>query len=888
MELMKNKILNILLSILLCNFIYLNGHSAEQFNFDITEVEILNDGNIIKGLKKGIVVTDDGIKITADTFIYDKLLNILNASGKVEIIDPNQDLKIYSDNAVYKKNDEIITTHQNSKAIYGIGKFMYADNFRLSRNENILNAKGNVKIENTIDNHIITGNDFTYFKNSEKIITKGETKALIQSKYKITSKDVIYFVNENNLSSANKTKIEDQNSQVYFIEKFQYKINQEILKGEKILIVTNYNLPKSDRLFFESGIINLNNQEFIAKDTEIDMHKSVFDNSNNDPRLKGVSSSGDNNVTIVNKGVFTSCKKNDNCPPWSIDASKIKHDKTKKRITYENAVLKIYDIPVFYLPKFFHPDPSVKRQSGLLPQRINSSSILGSSLTTPYFKVISKSKDLTLTPTWFDGNTEMISTEYRQANKNSNFLADTGFVNGYKSPTTKKKSSLSHLFLKFDADLYLKDYISSELTISYESVSNESYLDIFEQFITQSDARPENFDAMDNHIKLSLDHEKFNFQTGIQSYENLRVDDRGDRYSYNLPYYDFSKNIEQDYIDGNISFSSNGNNYLRNTNELETSIVNNLTYNSLDFISNLGFRNNFGIHFKNLNSIGKNTTTYKSSGQSEILSLYNVDVSFPLIKDNKKSKNKLTPKLSFRFNPSDMKNHSSADSVVDANNVFAIDRFGLSDSFESGRSLTLGLDYKKEQKNNSDDLGNINNYFQAKLATVLRDEEEEFIPNKSSLNRTNSNLFGSIDSKFSDNFKIKYNFSLDNDYNTLAYNNINPTFSINNLITTFNFIETTGERGDENVLATSISYILDENNSLDYSTRKNRKINLTEYYDLVYQYKNDCLTAGIKYRKTYYEDGDLKPVENLLFTITLFPLTTYEYNADDLVGQYRK
>ena len=48
-------------------------------------------------------------------------------------------------------------------------------------------------------------------------------------------------------------------------------------------------------------------------------------------------------------------------------------------------------------------------------------------------------------------------------------------------------------------------------------------------------------------------------------------------------------------------------------------------------------------------------------------------------------------------------------------------------------------------------------------------------------------------------------------------------------------------------------------------TRRNRKINLTEYYDLVYEYKNDCLTAAIKYKKTYYQDADLKPEENLLF-----------------------
>ena len=34
---------------------------------------------------------------------------------------------------------------------------------------------------------------------------------------------------------------------------------------------------------------------------------------------------------VLNKGIFTSCKKNDNCPPWSIKSKKITHDKIKKK-----------------------------------------------------------------------------------------------------------------------------------------------------------------------------------------------------------------------------------------------------------------------------------------------------------------------------------------------------------------------------------------------------------------------------------------------------------------------------------------------------------------------------------------------------------------------------
>ena len=49
---------------------------------------------------------------------------------------------------------------------------------------------------------------------------------------------------------------------------------------------------------------------------------------------------------------------------------------------------------------------------------------------------------------------------------------------------------------------------------------------------------------------------------------------------------------------------------------------------------------------------------------------------------------------------------------------------------------------------------------------------------------------------------------------------------------------------------------------------------------IIYEYRNDCLLAGIKYKKTYYEDREIKPREDLLLTVTFIPLTTYEHKAD--------
>ena len=198
------------------------------------------------------------------------------------------------------------------------------------------------------------------------------------------------------------------------------------------------------------------------------------------------------------------------------------------------------------------------------------------------------------------------------------------------------------------------------------------------------------------------------------------------------------------------------------------------------------------------------------------------------------------------------------------------------------------MNYKKEETKNEiniedANIDEINKYFEFKLATVLRDKQETNISKTSTLNRKQSNLFGSISNTLIDNLDLKYTFAMDNDFNKLEYNDLNTTISVNNLVTTFNFIEIDGEMGDDNFLETNIAYNFDENNLVSFKTRRNRKLNLTEYYDLVYEYKNDCLTAGIKYKKTYYQDKDIKPEENLLFTITLFPLTTYEYEADELV-----
>ena len=122
---------------------------------------------------------------------------------------------------------------------------------------------------------------------------------------------------------------------------------------------------------------------------------------------------------------------------------------------------------------------------------------------------------------------------------------------------------------------------------------------------------------------------------------------------------------------------------------------------------------------------------------------------------------------------------------------------------------------------------------------------------------------------------------------TLNSNSINTEIKINNFVTSFNFIETRNELGSTHLLSNTTEYKVNDNTSLKFATRRNKEINLTEFYDLSYEYENDCLTAALKFNKTFYQDKDLVPTEDLFFTITIVPLTTYEkdvYKRRDGIG----
>ena len=335
-----------------------------------------------------------------------------------------------------------ILVGSNGVKITSKNQIIEANSFEYDKTNLHLRLLGQIKIIDTLKNTIISGDKIDYFENEEKFFTDGDVVIKIEDKYLINSSNLTYFKKQEHFFSKEKSIFEDDIGNKFELNKFDYFKLTNKIRGSKIKF-TDIELNK---YFINDAIIDLQTGKVVGKDIAIDFVNSAFGNNKNEPRLKGNKIYSDKNITTVTKGVFTTCKKTDTCPPWTMQAGEVKHDKIKKTINYKNAWLKIYDTPVIYFPRFFHPDPTVKRQSGFLIPRLTNTNTLGSAIEIPYFNVLADNKDLTFKPRLYGDRSVILQSEYRLEKEKSSHIFDFSFFNDGSENLFDSKKRKNHFF----------------------------------------------------------------------------------------------------------------------------------------------------------------------------------------------------------------------------------------------------------------------------------------------------------------------------------------------------------------------------------------------------------------------------------------------------------
>ena len=777
-----------------------------------------------------LILKADEFNIFAKEITFDKNNNVVTGKGQVEVTDKDGKI-IKSDKVVYKKENEFLT------------------------------VEGNVEFFDTLGN-ILKTNKATYDKKMEIVNTYKNSVLKTEDGYTITSKDIVYNIKDKILSSDGNTILIDPDKNEASVSMFQYNLKKKLFSSVGDIKIVDIN---KNKYFFKELHINTKEKEMIGSDVSVLLDPKSFGvKETNDPRFVANDIFVSKNKSILSKGVFTVCPiKKDQCPPWLLKAKKITHDKIKKTIYYDHATLKFYDIPLFYFPKFFHPDPTVKRQSGFLSPIFTNSTSIGSGFGLPYYWAISNDRDFTFAPKIYRNENPLFLSEYRQAFKNGFLILDTSFTDGYKKTnSTKTDGSRNHIFGEIDFNFNDDDTYLSHLSLKVQKTSNDTYFRIHDIDTALVDSS--NTD-LKNEINYSYEKDDIFFNISAAVYENLS-EKTNSRYEYIAPNILFGKSFFTEKF-GTVTFKTNA---LYKNYEVDkhiSSVTNDVVWNSNSFITSGGFVNSIQSVFKNTNYEAKNTTDHKTKSViNEFSGVLSYKSSLPMKKEKDYSSNIFSPTFMVRYAPGHMRNLSGDDINLKYANLYSVNKTSV---IEDGISAILGFDYKINKKESD---GNEKEKFSLSLGQVFNIEENKDLPSKSSLDQKTSDIVGEIKYNFSKIGSIDYKFSVDHNLGELNYNEISSGLNLGKIKFNLNYLEEQNHVGDEHYVKAGVDLNLNENNKLSFNTRKNFKTESTELYDISYQYMMDCLSAGLVFRREFYEDSDIEAKDTLMFTIKFVPL----------------
>ena len=705
-----------------------------------------------------------------------------------------------------------------------------------------------------------------YNQLKEIIETKGDTKIITSEGYEVFSSDVI-FDNKNGLIySTNSSKVIDKDGNVILVEMFNYSIVKNIFfsKGNiKIKDINNNNYS------FSEVYIDENKKKIIGSDVKAFINQSGFSlNADNDPRFFANTMSLSDEITTFEKGIFTYCKDkgDDQCPPWTLQSKKIKHDLAKKTIYYDNVVLKVYDFPIFFSPKFSHPDPTVKRRSGLLAPSLSTSTALGSGFAVPYFWNIAKDRDITLTPKFYLNENPLFLSEYRQDFINSFLLVDAGYTQGYKKKDKKKSGGgRTHFFSNFSKSLISEKDKKSSLEVNIEKVSNDTYLKVYD---IKNSLADKDKTVLEN--KIDFIYQNKNLYLGLTPSVFEDTNKFGNnRHEYLLPM-TIEKNIMSGEKYGFLDIVSNLKIRNYETNKQTNFFVNDFNWKSNKWLNSLGVENYFEGLTKTVNYEAKNTSRYKNNTpNSEVHSAIGYFAKLKLFKESIINKNfySLTPKFLLRYSPGNMRKVENG--KLNYKNLYNLNKVNEFDVVEPGLSTSVGFEYKKNKLNESNMIGD--KVYSFAVGQVISENENMDIPSSTSLDQRFSDVVGESSYNINNKVNLNYNFSIDQGYKYFNYNEVGTDFKFDKVKFNLSYLQEKNHIGNQEYARTGADFKINNSSELSFDTKRNLLTSSAEFYNLSYNYINDCLKAGVAYRREFYTDRDVEPANSLMFTISIIP-----------------
>lgn len=223
------------------------------------------------------------------------------------------------------------------------------------------------------------------------------------------------------LVTANEMIYDTKNNLVHAVGGVQIYYDGGILEADKVTYnrVTNKMFSEGNVRYKakDGNVIHANTLEMTQDFREAFVNSMLVETPQRTRFAASRADRTEGNITVFQNGVYTACepcRDDPKKPPlWQVKAARIIHNEGERKVYYENGTLELFGYPIAWLPFFYHPDPTVKRQSGFLPPHVYSNSRVGVGVETPYFWSIKPNMDATFAAVPFSNQGVLGMAEFR-------------------------------------------------------------------------------------------------------------------------------------------------------------------------------------------------------------------------------------------------------------------------------------------------------------------------------------------------------------------------------------------------------------------------------------------------------------------------------------------
>lgn len=203
--------------------------------------------------------------------------------------------------------------------------------------------------------------------------------------------------------------------------------NVQVTQAQQKLTANQLTANNETKSYHAEGDLLFTNNNFVVGADSLDYYSVEGSTEIENTRFHLYSNNGNGTaqkIRVDNKQLLTLYDTDfSTCPEdqksWVFESGRIIIDRESGWGKAYNSVVKVADIPVFYLPYITFPVDD-RRKTGLLPPSFSNSNRNGRDVSIPYYFNLAPNYDLTLTPRYMTSRGSMLGTEFRYLTEQSN------------------------------------------------------------------------------------------------------------------------------------------------------------------------------------------------------------------------------------------------------------------------------------------------------------------------------------------------------------------------------------------------------------------------------------------------------------------------------------